>query len=102
RRFWRACMTSSDDPLVSTEWLAAHLGDAGVRVLDASFKLPGMTPLPRDDYRAAHIPGAAFFDVDAVADQGSDLPHMYPDAAQFGRDVAALGVSNGDLVVLYD
>lgn len=95
-------MTSSDDPLVSTEWLAAHLGDAGVRVLDATFKLPGMTPLPRDDYRAAHIPGAAFFDVDAVSDHGSELPHMYPDAAQFGRDVAALGVSNGDLVVLYD
>ncbi len=95
-------MTSSGDPLVSTEWLAAHLGDAGVRVLDATFKLPGMTPLPRDDYRAAHIPGAAFFDVDAVSDHGSELPHMYPDAAQFGRDVAALGVSNGDLVVLYD
>lgn len=95
-------MSFADDPLVSTEWLAAHLGDAGLRVLDASFKLPGMTPLPRDDYRAAHIPGAAFFDVDAIADQGSDLPHMYPDAAQFGRDVAALGVSNGDLVVLYD
>lgn len=95
-------MTSSDDPLVSTEWLAAHLGDARLRVLDASFKLPGMTPLPRDDYRAAHIPGAAFFDVDAIADHGSDLPHMYPDAAQFGRDVAALGVSNDDLVVLYD
>ncbi|MGB3273793.1 MAG: rhodanese-like domain-containing protein, partial [Xanthobacteraceae bacterium] len=95
-------MTSSADPLVSTEWLAAHLGDAGVRVLDASFKLPGTTPLAHDDYLAAHIPGAAFFDVDAIADHATDLPHMYPDAAQFARDVAALGVSSADTVVVYD
>ncbi len=95
-------MISSDDPLVSTEWLAAHLGDAGVRVLDASFKLPGATPLARDDFRAAHIPGAAFFDVDRVADPTNDLPHMYPSAEQFARDVGALGVSNGDTVVIYD
>jgi thiosulfate/3-mercaptopyruvate sulfurtransferase len=93
-------MTPSDDPLVSTDWLAAHLGE--VRVLDASFKLPGATPLARDDFRAAHIPGAAFFDVDRVADPTSDLPHMYPSAEQFARDVGALGVSNGDTVGIYD
>ncbi len=95
-------MTSSADPLVSTDWLATHLGDAGVRVLDASFKLPGATPLAHDDFLAAHIPGAVFFDVDAIADPATDLPHMYPDAAQFARDVAALGVSSGDTVVVYD
>lgn len=90
------------DPLVSTEWLAAHINDANVRVLDANFKLPGVLPLPKDDYLAAHLPGAAFFDVDAVSDHSNPLPHMYPSAEQFGRDVGNLGISNADTVVLYD
>jgi thiosulfate/3-mercaptopyruvate sulfurtransferase len=93
---------TADDPLVSTEWLAAHLADANVKVLDASFKMPGVLPLPIDDFLAAHIPGAVFFDVDAVSDHASSLPHMYPDAAQFARDVGALGISSGDTVVVYD
>lgn len=92
----------ADDPLVSTQWLAERLGDAHVKVLDASYKMPGVTPLAKDDFVAAHIPGAAFFDVDAVSDHSSSLPHMFPDAAQFGRDVGALGVGNGDTVVVYD
>lgn len=92
----------STDPLVSTEWLAAHLDDPKVKVIDASFKMPGVLPLPVDDYLAAHIPGAAFFDVDAVSDHSVDLPHMYPDAAQFARDVEALGISSDDTVVAYD
>jgi len=95
-------MTLTDDPLVSTDWLAAHLDDPGVRIVDASFKLPGVLPLPLDDYLAAHIPGAAFFDVDAVSDHNDPRPHMYPDAGQFARDVAALGISTGDSVVAYD
>ncbi len=99
----RIAMSSiADDPLISTEWLAAHLNDPRVKVLDATFKMPGVLPLPIDDFRAAHIPGAAFFDVDAVSDHTSSLPHMYPDAAQFGRDVGALGISNSDTVVIYD
>ena len=95
-------MTSSTDPLVSTEWLAAHLGDPKVKVIDASFKMPGVLPLPVDDYLAAHIPGAAFFDVDAVSDHSVSLPHMYPAADQFARDVGALGISSDDTVVAYD
>ena len=90
------------DPLVSTEWLAAHINDANVKVLDASFKLPGVLPLPKDDYLAAHLPGAVFFDVDAVSDHSNPLPHMYPSAEQFGRDIGNLGISNADTVVLYD
>ncbi|HXH46151.1 MAG TPA: 3-mercaptopyruvate sulfurtransferase [Bradyrhizobium sp.] len=90
------------DPLVSTEWLAAHIDDADVRILDASFKLPGVLPLPKDDYLAAHLPGAVFFDVDAVSDHANPLPHMFPSAEQFGRDVGNLGIGNGDTVVLYD
>src|SRR5437016_12454763 len=95
-------MNVASDPLVSTDWLAAHLKDANVKVVDASFKMPGVTPLPKDDYLAAHIPGAVFFDVDAVSDHSSPLPHMFPSAEQFGRDVGGLGIGNDDTVVIYD
>ena len=95
-------MTSTDDPLVSTDWLAARLDDPKVKIIDASFKLPGVLPLPLDDYLGAHIPGAVFFDVDAVSDHSDSRPHMYPDAAQFARDISALGISSGDTVVAYD
>jgi thiosulfate/3-mercaptopyruvate sulfurtransferase len=95
-------MTTTYDPLVSTEWLAAHLNDANVKVVDATFKLPGVLPLPKDDYLAAHLPGAVFFDVDAVSDHAVPLPHMFPSAEQFGRDVGGLGISNADTVVVYD
>jgi thiosulfate/3-mercaptopyruvate sulfurtransferase len=95
-------MSAKRDPLVTTDWLAAHLGDANVKIVDASFKMPGVMPLPKDDYLAAHIPGAVFFDVDAVSDHSNPLPHMFPTAEQFGRDVGALGISNGDTVVVYD
>lgn len=90
------------DPLVSTEWLAENLGKPNVRVVDATFKMPGVLPLPKDDYLAAHIPGAVFFDVDAVSDHSNPLPHMFPTAEQFGRDVGALGIGNDDTVVVYD
>jgi thiosulfate/3-mercaptopyruvate sulfurtransferase len=95
-------MPPTDDPLVTTDWLAAHLDDPAIRIVDATFKLPGVLPLPRDDYLAAHIPGAVFFDVDVVSDHSNPLPHMFPAAEQFGRDVGALGIGNGDTVVLYD
>jgi thiosulfate/3-mercaptopyruvate sulfurtransferase len=90
------------DPLVSTEWLAARLNDPRVKILDATFKMPGVLPLPKDDFLKQHIPGAAFFDVDAVSDHSSSLPHMFPSAEQFGRDVGALGIGNDDTVVVYD
>src|SRR6201997_4405361 len=93
---------TTTDPLISTEWLAAHLNDPKVKIIDASFKMPGVTPLPKDDYLAAHIPGAVFFDVDVVSDHSNPLPHMFPTAEQFGRDVGALGMGNDDTIVVYD
>src|SRR5437660_9798802 len=93
---------TTTDPLVSTEWLAARLGQANVKIVDATFKMPGVLPLPGDDYLASHIPGAVFFDVDAVSDHANPLPHMFPGAEQFGRDVGALGIGNDDTVVIYD
>jgi thiosulfate/3-mercaptopyruvate sulfurtransferase len=93
---------TANDPLISTEWLAAHLNDGNVKIVDASYKMPGITPLAKDDYLKAHIPGAVFFDVDAVSDHANPLPHMFPDAEQFGRDAGALGIGNADVVVIYD
>jgi thiosulfate/3-mercaptopyruvate sulfurtransferase len=90
------------DPLVTTDWLAAHINDPNIRIVDATFKMPGVLPLPKDDYLAAHIPGAVFFDVDAVSDHSNPLPHMFPSAEQFGGDVGALGIGNDDTVVIYD
>jgi thiosulfate/3-mercaptopyruvate sulfurtransferase len=96
-------MTSpNDDPLVSTDWLSARLDDPRVKIIDASYKMPGVLPLPSDDYLGAHLPGAVFFDVNAIADRNDPRPHMYPGAEQFARDVAALGISSDDTVVAYD
>lgn len=96
-------MTSAtDDPLVSTDWLAARIDDPRIKIIDASYKMPGVLPLPSDDYLAAHLPGAVFFDVNAIADTKDPRPHMYPSAEQFARDVSALGISSGDSVIAYD
>jgi thiosulfate/3-mercaptopyruvate sulfurtransferase len=93
--------------LVSTEWLAAQLarpqsGGSRVRVLDGTWHMPHLERDPRREFEEAHIPGAAFFDVDAIADRTTPLPHMLPSAAQFARQVGELGLSNRDLVVVYD
>jgi thiosulfate/3-mercaptopyruvate sulfurtransferase len=90
------------EALVSTEWLAAHLADPQVRVLDSSFKQPGVTPTARQDYDAGHIPGAVFFDIDDVAAPGTSLPHMIPPAERFAAKMAERGIGNGDRVVVYD
>jgi thiosulfate/3-mercaptopyruvate sulfurtransferase len=95
-------MTSTDDPLVTTDWLDSHLNDPNVKIIDASYKMPGVQPLPSDDFLTAHIPGAVFFDVNAIADPNDLRPHMYPSAEQFARDVSALGISSDDTVVAYD
>src|SRR5438128_3022877 len=90
------------EALVSTEWLAAHLGDPHVRVLDASYKQPGITPTAREDYQRGHIPGAVFFDIDDVAQPGTSLPHVIPTAERFAEKIAERGVANDDRVVVYD
>jgi thiosulfate/3-mercaptopyruvate sulfurtransferase len=90
------------DALVGTDWLAAHLGDPNIRVVDASFKLPGITPSAREDYDRGHIPGAVFFDVDDIAEPGTALPHMIPAPELFTRKMAALGIGDDDRVIVYD
>ena len=86
--------------LVSTEWLASHLKD--VRVVDASWYMPGEKRSPRAEFEASHIPGSVFFDIDAISDKSSALPHMLPSPDEFSQAVGALGIGNGDPVVVYD
>jgi thiosulfate/3-mercaptopyruvate sulfurtransferase len=90
------------EALVSTEWLAAHLDDTAVRVVDGSFKMPGVTPTAAADYRARHLPGAVFFDIDEISDRASSLPHMLPSEPAFAEAMSRLGIGDGDSVVIYD
>lgn len=93
-----------DDPktLVSTEWLQAHLKDPDLRILDGSYYLPQMGRDSRAEYDIAHIPNARFFDIDDVADHGSDLPHMVPPVEKFMSRMRAMGVGDGHQIVVYD
>jgi thiosulfate/3-mercaptopyruvate sulfurtransferase len=88
--------------LVTTDWLAARLREPEVTVVDGSFYLPALKRDARAEYVAGHIPGAVFFDIDAIADRSTDLPHMLPGATQFSRDAGALGVGKDDTIVVYD
>ncbi len=93
-----------DDPktLVSTEWLAAHIKDPDLRVLDGSWYLPQQERDAKAEYEAAHIPGARFFDIDEISDHRSDLPHMAPPVEKFMSRLRAMGVGDGHQVVVYD
>jgi thiosulfate/3-mercaptopyruvate sulfurtransferase len=90
------------EALVGSEWLAAHLDDPHVRVIDCSFKLPGITPTARADYDKGHIPGAVFFDIDDIAQPDASLPHMIPSPDLFAHKIGALGIGDDDRVVVYD
>jgi thiosulfate/3-mercaptopyruvate sulfurtransferase len=87
--------------LVSTEWLAERLRDPHIAVVDASYFLPTQKRDAHAEYRAGHIPGAVFFDIEAVSDS-TELPHMLPGTTQFDEVVGALGISDDDTVVVYD
>ncbi len=94
----------ADDPktLVSTDWLAQHLKDPDIRILDASWYLPEAGRNARSEYEAAHIPGARFFDIEEISDHRSDLPHMAPPIEKFMSRLRAMGVGDGHQVVVYD
>lgn len=88
--------------LVSTAWLADNLGRDDLVVFDTTKYLPNEPKDGKAEFRAAHIPGARFFDFDDIADHDTDLPHMLPTAGLFGKKMATLGVSNASFVVFYD
>jgi thiosulfate/3-mercaptopyruvate sulfurtransferase len=91
---------SMSNTIVSTDWLAANLG--AVKLLDASWYMPADKRDAKAEFEAAHIPGAVFYDLDALSDHSTDLPHMMPAPENFARDMASLGIGDGDMVVVYD
>src|SRR5882757_310105 len=90
------------ESLMSTAELATSLSAPGIKVVDATYKMPGVMPTARESYVAAHIPGAVFFVIDAIADRKTHLPHMLPSAEFFAAQVQALGIGNEHRIVLYD
>ena len=90
------------DPFVSTEWLAEHLHDSEIVVVDASWYMPAAGRSGHAEYLKSHIPGAVFFGIDEIADRTTDLPHMLPLPEQFGAQMGALGISETDTIVVYD
>ncbi|MDA5194299.1 3-mercaptopyruvate sulfurtransferase [Govanella unica] len=89
-------------PLVSTAWLADHLDAPDVRVVDGSWYLPQEERDPRAEYKAAHIPGAVFFDIDEICDSNSPYPHMLPAPEKFASRARRLGLGDGNRLVIYD
>lgn len=90
----------TDSPLISTDELAALLDDPRLRIVDGSWHLDGRDA--RAHFNKARLPGAVFFDLNAVSDHTTDLPHMLPTAAAFAEAVGALGIAESDRIVIYD
>ena len=90
------------DSLGSTEWLAKHLREPGLSIIDASWHMPASGRSGRDEFLDAHIPGARFLDIDSVSDRTNPSPHMLPSADDFAEAMAALGVGSTDRIVVYD
>jgi thiosulfate/3-mercaptopyruvate sulfurtransferase len=90
------------EALVATEWLAARLAAPDLRIVDGSWKMPGVTPTAREDYQRQHLPGAIFFDIDEIADTASPLPHMLPSPEKFAARMRALGIGDGHRIIVYD
>ena len=90
------------EAIVSTEWLAAHLTDPDLRVVDGTWHMPQLKRDAKREFIEAHIPGAVFFDIDEIADTKSPLPHMLPSPQKFAACVGKLGIGDGDRVIAYD
>jgi len=90
------------ESVVTTEWLAGQLGAPDLRVVDGTWHMPQLERDACAEFETAHIPGAVFFDIDAIADHRTGLPHMLPGAAEFAAAAGALGIGGGDRVVVYD
>lgn len=94
----------TDDPktLLSTQWLADHLDDPDLRIIDASWHFPSTGRNAKAEYDTAHIPGARWFDIDDVSDHRSELPHMAPPPEKFISRMRKMGIGDGHQVVVYD
>jgi thiosulfate/3-mercaptopyruvate sulfurtransferase len=90
------------ESLVSTDWLAQHLGEPDLTIVDSSWHMPASGRSGREEYLKAHIPGARFLDIDEVSDRSNSAPHMLPSAEQFGAAMEKLGIGRDDRVIVYD
>ena len=90
------------DPLISVVALQDHLARGGLRLVDATWFLPDAGRDARAEYLEGHLPGAVFFDIDAISDTSSPLPHMLPSPRTFAHAMGRLGLAGGDPVVVYD
>jgi thiosulfate/3-mercaptopyruvate sulfurtransferase len=90
------------DPLVSPAWLAERLDAPDIRVIDATWFMPGDPRNAKALYAERRIPGAIFFDIDEIADTESDLPHMLPSPEKFASRMKKLGIGDGTRIVVYD
>jgi thiosulfate/3-mercaptopyruvate sulfurtransferase len=95
-------MADDMDSLVSTEWLAQHLGESDLVVVDSSWHMPASGRKGREEYLRAHIPGARFLDIDELSDRQNPAPHMLPSAGEFGAAMERLGIGREDRIVVYD
>ena len=92
----------SDHAVVSVAWLRANLDAPGIALLDASWHMPASGRSAHSEFLEVSLPGAGFFDIDQIADQGSTLPHSCPSGDDFALAMQALGIRNSDFVVVYD
>ena len=90
------------DSLVTTQWLADHLGEPALTILDASWHMPATGRTGREEFLAAHVPGARFLDVDEVSDASDPAPHALPSAEAFATTMEKIGVGSDDRIVVYD
>jgi thiosulfate/3-mercaptopyruvate sulfurtransferase len=90
------------ESLVSTQWLADHLGELGLTIVDSSWHMPASGRSGRQEYLQAHIPGARFLDIDEISDRSNPAPHMLPSAEDFASAMEKIGVSSDDRIVVYD
>jgi len=95
-------MTEASDPIVSCAWLAERLSAPDIRVVDATWFLPGDQRDAKALYDERRIPGAVFFPIDEIADTDTDLPHMLPSPEKFASRMKKLGIGDGARVIVYD
>lgn len=88
--------------IVSTDWLADHLGSPDIAIIDASWHLPTANRDPKKEFADAHIPGAQFFDIDELSDTASNLPHMLPSPEKFSSRMRRMGIGDGKRIIAYD
>lgn len=102
KRFFQSLQKTLIPPVVSCEWLNENIQRANIQIVDASWHMPAAKRNGSKEFSEQRIPGATFFDLDAVSDQNSSLPHMMPPADEFSVHMSQIGLNRHDVIVVYD